>query len=111
MSFSVLGPRDILPSIPRPVVEVPAPPVAPALVEEAALHVFSDEKEFIVAKDLADAKDLLTFLLYRPEAIESFIQRDDAKLFTYFDGNESITKTFGAWAIEKGRGSFCSANY
>jgi len=83
------------------------------------LHVFSDDYEWIVAKDLNDCKSVLEELkCYPPEGVV-FEQLDDnasLSIFCDVDGNicppwegNPIIKTNREWAQIRGRGYLCTS--
>jgi hypothetical protein len=81
-------------------------------MSEAVLHVFTDDVEWVIAADAADARKVYEEYSGAPDLDGlDWDLCDDGKLFTFFDGNDSIVKTFGEWATEKGRGYFASENY
>lgn len=80
----------------------------------ASLHVFTNDDEWVIAHSEADAEQLCVELGFGPGSYTSdcqWVQCDGAKPFTYFDGNDAITKTFSEWAAEKGRCYFASVDY
>lgn len=77
------------------------------------LHIFTDDAEYVIATDAADAK-----AAYRESGGEhpaeiDFEQMPDERQFTLYVGDGpaegTITKTCAEWAAERGRGYFCAS--
>lgn len=78
------------------------------------LHLWTDDEEFVIAKDENDARAVLRDIMLvdaeEASGIE-FTMLPDEKPFTFDDGNSVTTKTAAEWCAQEGRGHLCSANY
>ena len=76
------------------------------------LHVFSDDEEFVVAADEADARAVMHDF-GGPDVWggdQEINQEPDDRMFSILgEDGAKIRKTFGEWATEKGRGYLCAS--
>lgn len=82
-----------------------------------SLHVFTDDEEYAVAESEEDARRVFEETWgFKPDWEKDYIgglsQCPDDKPFTIREAGpagENVTKTFGEWAAEKGRGYLCAS--
>jgi hypothetical protein len=82
-------------------------------MSETSLKVWTNDCDYVIAESSAAASGYVDG--YIPDPDEAWTACDDSKPFTYYpDGDrsgESITKTFGEWAAERGPGYLACSEF
>lgn len=80
------------------------------------LHVWTNDEEFVIARDVDDADAVMREVgcTMTAEEKRQLYRLPDERPFTFCPDNDEATavkKTCAEWCAEKGRGYFCAANY
>lgn len=79
------------------------------------LRVWTNDCDYVVAESADAAAAVLHEETLTPPDMTSFYACGDSRLFTFYEdgtrASEGVTKTFGEWAAERGRGYFCTAEF
>lgn len=79
------------------------------------LKIWTNDSDFVIAESAEDAAAVLYEETLTPPEKTSFHACDNSRSFTFYEdgtrAREGVTKTFGEWAAERGRGYFCTSEF
>ncbi len=76
------------------------------------LHVWTDDEEWVVARDAQDARAVMAEIGCDLDPDIEFELCPDDQVFTIYQdeqGSDAVTKTFAEWAAGNGRGYLCAS--
>lgn len=79
------------------------------------LKVWTNDADYVIAESAEDAAVILFEETLTPPDRTTFEPCADRGSFTFYEdgtrAREGVTKTFGEWATERGRGYFCTSEF